>query len=214
MNEDNLCDRCPAKPGNEKDECCPCQKCGSEITRFVARDSGKSWINKHEDPNKRIQEAVIWRCLDCGNVYTVDPGIKCCDEIEMAICRARGLADINDGWDGGNGKKILETTIDRAGNRMKKIIAAAKDRAGMEIGVASFFPGHDGNVELLWNRDEFILSIDVPENESDDTTYFGSDRGEATIKGGRTLDNVISELVSWFKKIVENGDKMTPWVPL
>ena len=215
MNDGEPCDACPAKPANGKGECCPCPKCSSDVTRYVARDSGRSWINKHADPKEKIPEAVIWRCLECGNVYTVDPGIKCCDEIEMEIRRSRGaLLDLEDGWDSEGGRKILEGTIDRAGARMRSLVKAAKDLSSIDIGPAGMFPGHAGEVELLWKNDDFVLSIDVPEDENKKTVYAGNDHLGLVVKGNKPFDDAVSDIVHWLEKIVENSGKMTDWIPL
>jgi hypothetical protein len=212
MGDPSECDGCPAKPENDKDECCRCPKCGSEVTRFVSRDDGKSWINVNAaDP---LPEAIVWRCLDCGDVFTVDPGIKCCDDIEAEIRRARGsMIGLEDDWDGEGSKPIIETTINRSGDVMKKIIAVAKD-AGMDIYHAFMFPGYRGEVELLWKNDDFILSVDVPENDAGTIVYCGHDHLDARIKGKKSIDALLADLATWFASIATSRDTITTWTPL
>jgi hypothetical protein len=202
------------KPASEKDECCPCPKCGSEITRFVARDSGKSWINKHAKKEDRIGDVVIWRCLDCGNVYTVDNNIKCCDEVNHEVRQSRGaILSLDDDWDGKGSKKIDKSTFDRAVDSMRIIINAVK-KHDIDIGPACMFPGHEGEIELLWKDDDFTLSIDIPENPDGPIVYFGTDDATLKIKGKISFDPLVTMLVTWIKDVTANASKMTPWKPL
>jgi len=200
--DDEPCTTCPERRDG-KDECCRCPKCGSEITRYVARDSGRSWITRRNKTT--VPEAIIWRCLECGNVYTVDPGIKCCNDAEAEIGRARG-ALIGIKWDGDDSKPILEETVELAGDRMKAIMKAVKEKLGIDIGPAFIAPGHHGKVELLWKDDDFVLSVGVPESKDSPTFYAGRDAGGIAIKGRKSFEKTMNDITSWIEKLNARAD--------
>jgi hypothetical protein len=113
--------------------------------------------------------------------------------LEQAINDSKYILELEEGWDGENGKPFSKDTWSNAVNFLIDYATWIYKNTGKAIDSPDIVHSVDGSIELLWQKEKFRIIISLPEN-SEMALFYGDDYEEVKIEGTVSMKNIKSGL--------------------
>lgn len=120
--------------------------------------------------------------------------------IEEAIEASRFILSLEENWDEEGSPGYAEATWQRATQFVRDIAKQYINDSKERIEPPKITPGPEGSIDIRWRAEKRTLLINFSAGENEPADFFGSDRGEDTIKGTLDISSQNLWLLLWLTR--------------
>lgn len=105
------------------------------------------------------------------------------DGLAAEILRSRYILKLEDNWDDEGSRGYKETTLKRATTYLRRHALWLKENFDILIDVPKVTHGPDGSIDIYWEKGNYRLLLNIPEDEEGKATFYGEDSNGLTLEG-------------------------------
>lgn len=120
--------------------------------------------------------------------------------IEGAIEASRFILQLEDNWDEDGSPGYAEDTWQRTTQFVLSVARGYFSVSDTRIEAPKITPGPDGSIDVRWKAEKRSLLINFPASIEEPVDFFGSDKGQDTIKGTVDLSSQNLWLLMWLMR--------------
>lgn len=144
-----------------------------KLGEFVVGDDRLS-----DSPEEQNQKLFI----QLGNKKIAELPIEL-KSIYDSIEDSKYILDFEDNWDDEGSPAFKQSTWISAVKFIAKYSLELYNRFNKIIETPNIINGASGSIDILWQKENFRLLINIPESSSNAASFYGDDLGDTTVKG-------------------------------